>query len=386
MNSKKHRDPLADAKGMHAENERSRSRETPSVGWRESVSLAPTASELRENQSRTSTAAHGPHGNVCDVRSGRMYLNPNFLKANSRVESSIAVEDITSESADIPKVKHSVHINPKVLAEKVMKLTTHSQGTQPETGDGHSEPSSSNYPTTKYISQSRTELVMQNAVLQCTATSNMVRSCGTSVPCGPRKLSAVSDESCLPGPLMSISRTKLVRAGPSQDLQGVENNRPSVSLSGVSATRHKLVRRRSVLSWSRFRRNSARSSEVTAKAAKSVCSKYRLTRSSVAKSPATKSRYSYAANKIASGEESKYKIDRRLHSSPKTFKKVKKYSLRYEMPKRSRSNQRIVNSKVNYKYKIGQCSFSSLKFPNRTWSNSMWSRKLMVVNRKFRKM
>jgi hypothetical protein len=318
-----------------------------------------------------------------------MYLNPNFLKGNSSLESSIAVEDISSESTDIPKLKHSVHINPKVLAEKAMKLTVHSQGTKPETWDMHSEPSGSIYPTPQYVSHSARELVKQNAIVQCTATSNMVSSSGTTVPCVARKLSLVSDESCLPGPLMSISRTKLVRAKPrgsSQHLHCVENNRPSVSPSGVSATRHKLMRRQSVSSWSRFRRNSARFSEVTAKAAKSVCSKYRLTRYSVTKTPATESQYSYASNKIAAGEESKYKIDRRLQNSPNTLKKVKKYSLRYEMPKRSRSNQRIMNSKVNYKYKNGQCPFSSLKFANRTWSNSMCSRKLMVVNKKLRKM
>jgi hypothetical protein len=311
-----------------------------------------------------------------------MYLNPHFLKADSSLDSSEAAKDISSESKDISKWKHSVHINPKVLAEQVMKATTQSQGTHLQTQELHPEPSGTNFPTTKYTFHSTTKLVKQNAIVQRTATSNVVRNSGTTSQSVPKKLSPLN-KSSLPGSMMSVSRTKLVRAksrGSSQGLQVLENNRQSVPVPSGFATRHKVVRRRSALSWSRSRRNSVRSSEVAVKA---ECSKYKLTSCSMPKIPITKSRYSYAANKVALGAESKYKIDRRLHRSPKTFRK---HSIWYEVPKRGRSNQRIINSKVGCKYRNGQYPFSSLKFANKTWSNSLRPQKLMVVNKKLRKM
>jgi hypothetical protein len=361
---------------MYAGNEHSQSRKTTSVRAGNSVSLTPAVSEFHESDYQTFTAVCNPCGNVSDIKSGRVYLNPNFLKADSSLESSIAAENF-------PKLKHSVHINPKVLAEQAVKLNTHSQGMQPMIWDLHSELSGTKFSKTTCTSHSTTELAKQNAVVQCAATSNIVSNSGTAPLCTPRTVSPLL-ESSLPGPLMSISRTKLVRA--SQNLQDVENSWPSIPPSDVFATRHKVVRRRSVLSWSRVRRNSAGSSDVTAKAAKSLCSKYKLTRSSIAKTPATKSQYSYAINNISSGEDLKYKIDRRLHKSPKTSKKVKKYSPRYEMQKRGTSSQRIVNTKVSYRYKSGQCSSSVFKYTNKTWINSMCPWKLIVANKKLRKM
>jgi hypothetical protein len=381
----KRKDPFVDRRRLYIENEHYQSRKTTLVNRGNSVSLTPTVSGLHESQSQTFAASSYPCRNVSDFKSGRMYLNPHFLKANSSLVSSVVAEDITSESKDISKVKHSVHINPKVLAEQVMNATTQSQGTQLQTREMHSEPSGANFPTMKYTFHSTTKLVKQNAIPHHTTTSNTVRNSGITSQFVPKKLSSPNKSSLL-GPLMSISRTKLVCAksrGSGQGLQGLQNNRPSVAVPSVFATRHKVVRRQSTLSWSRSRRNSVRSSEVAVKAAKAVCTKYKLTRSSMAKSPITKSRYTYTANKITSGEESKYKIDRRLHKSPKTFKKC---FLQHEMAKRGRSNQRIMNSKVGCKYRNGQYPFRSLKFANKTWSNSLRPQKLMVVNKKLRKM
>jgi hypothetical protein len=402
----KYQGPSAGARRLYAENDRSWRRKTTSVSRRNSVSHTPTTSHLQESQSLTCTASNDPSWNVPDFRSGRMYLNPHFLKANSSLESSVAAEDITSESTDISELKYSVHVNPKVLAERVMKLTTQSQptqadvvadrsavtnkqGTQLQTWDLHSESSGTDVLTMKYTFPSKTKLVEQTAIVQDTSTSDMARVSGTTSQRVPKKLSSRIKSSQL-GSLMSVSRTELVRAksrGSSQVLQGLENNRPSVSVPSDLAAGHKVVRRPSALSWSRVRRNSVKSSELGVKAAKAVCSKYKLTRSSMARSPVTKSRYSYAANKMTSGEESsRYKIDRRLHKTPKTFTKVKKYSLQHDVPKRGRSNQRIVNPETSNKDKNGQYSFKSLKFGNKTWSNSLLPQKLMVINKKLRKM
>ncbi|PNF17491.1 hypothetical protein B7P43_G17634 [Cryptotermes secundus] len=377
-------DPLVDRRSLCTENERSLSRKTTLVSRGNSVLYTPRVSGIHESQSQNFAASSYPCQNVSDFKSGRMYLNPHFLKENSRSESSVVAEYIASGSKDISKLKHSVHINPKVLAEQSMKATTQSQGTQPHTSELPLEPSGINFPTTKYVHHSRTKLVKQNAVPSHPTTSNMVRNSGTTSQPVSKKLSPVNKSSPL-GPLMFISRTKLVCAksrGSNQGLQGLENNRPSVPVPSAFTTRHKVVRRQSTLSWSRSRRNSARSSEVAVKAAKAVCSEHKVARSSATKSPITKSRYTYVANKVASGEESKYKIDRRLHKSPKT---LKTYSLQYEMLKRGRSNQRNMNSKVGCKYRNGQYPFRSLKFANKTWSNSTRLQKLMVVNKKLRK-
>jgi hypothetical protein len=374
-----------DTSRSYTENEHSQSIKTTSVSRSNSVSLTPTVSGLHESQAQTCASSSYPCRNVSDFRSGRMYLNPRFLKADSSLESSVAAEDSSAQSKDISKLKHSVHINPKVLAEQVMKVTTQSQGTHLQTQELHPERSGTNFPTTKYTFHSTTKLVKQNAIVQHTSTSNVVRNSGTTSQSVPKKISPLN-KSSLPGSMISISRTKLVCAksrGSSQGLQVLENNRQSVLVPSVFATRHKVVRRRSALSWSRFRRNSVRSSEGTVKAVKAACSKYKLTSYSMPKTPITKSRYSYAANKVASGEESKYKIDRRLHKSPKTFRK---YSVIYEVPKQGRSNQRIINSKVGCKYRNGQYPFRSLKFANKTWSNSLRPQKLMVINKKWRKM
>lgn len=379
------RDPLVDRRSLCNENEHSLSRETTLGSRRNRVSRTPRVSGLHESQSQNFAASSYPCRNVSDFKSGRMYLNPHFLKENSRLESNVVTEYIASGSKDISKLKHSVHINPKVLSEQSMKATTQSQGTQLQTSELPSEPSGINFPTTKYALHSRTKLVKQNAVPSHPSTSNSVRNSGTTSQPVPKKLSPLNKSSPL-GPLKFISRTKLVcvkSRGSNQGLQGLENSRPSVPVPSAFTTRHKVVRRQSTLSWSRSRRNSAKSSEVAVKAAEAVCSEYKVARSSTARSPITKSRYTYAANKVASGEESKYKIDRRLHKSPKTFKT---YSLQYEMPKRGRSNQRNVNSKVGCKYRNGQYPFRSLKFANKTWSNSMCPQKLMVVNKKLRKM
>jgi hypothetical protein len=318
---RKHQDPLVDRRRLYKEHGHSQSRKTALVSRRKSVALSPTVSDLHESQRQTFAASSYPYWNVSDFGSGRMYLNPHFLKASTSLESRVAAEDITSERKDVSKLKHSVHINPKVLGEQVLKATAQSQGTQLQTQELQSGPSGTNSPTSKYTFHSATKLVKQDAVTYHTTTSNMVR--------------------------------------------------------------HKVVRRRSTLSWSRFRRSSVKSSEVSVRAAKAVCSKHKMTSSNMAKSPITISRYSYVANKITSGEESKYKIDRRLHRTPKTFKK---YSLQYEMPKQGKSNQRIMNSKVGSKCRNGQYPVTSLKFGNETWSNSLRPQTLMVVNKKLRKM
>jgi hypothetical protein len=391
--------PLVDTWKSYADNKSCQSRTVKCAYKKNYVSSNPTILSSHESQLLTYAAQRASCQNVPDSRSRRMYLNPHFFKVNSCLQTDVTAKYVTSESAEISKLKHSVHINPKILAAQVMKLTTQSKRAQPHAvanscavNNKHerqlpacellSQPSGSNSASVKYIFRSKTELVKQCSVVQQTSTSNMVRKPGTASQFVPeRKLSPVIKNS-QSGPLMSVSRTKLVRAKSrrsSQSFQGLANNGLPVSVPGTFPTVPKAVGRLSLLSCSKNR-------TVAVKAAKAVCSKYKLTRSNMVKTPLTKSRYSYTANKITLCQESRYKIDRRLHRSVKRLKKVKKYSLQYEMPEQGEPNQRIINLKLFNKYKKVQAPFTSLKFGNKTWNNSLCPRRVMVIDKKLRRM
>lgn len=385
--------PLVDKWKLCADNNPTQSQTVKCASKKKSVSPSPTVSNLHESQPLTYATSHASCQNVPDSRSSRMYLNPHFFKANNCLQTDISAKYVASES-DVSKLKHSVHINPKVLAAQVMKLAAQSEPTQThalvnrctannkhETGlptcELLSQPSNSNFVTKKYVFRSKTKLVKQNAVISSTVANPVTMS--HFVP--EKKLSPLI-KSSLSGPLMSVSRTKLVRAKSRrscESFQGLSNNSPSVISPYTFHTTPKAVGRLSLLSCSRNR-------TVAVKAAKAVCSKYKLTRSNITKTPVTRSRYSYTANKITPRQESRYKIDRRLNKTVKRLKKVKKYSLQYEMPKCGGPNQHITSPKLFNKYEKVQYPFTSLKFGNKTWNNSLRPRKVMVVDKKLRRM
>lgn len=391
--------PLVDTKRLYADNKPPQSRTMKSAIKKNSVSPSPTISNFHESLPLTYGMSCAPCQNVPDSRSSRMYLNPHFLKAGSCLQTDVTAKYVASESAEVSKLKHSVHLNPKVLAAQVMKLTTLSKPTQTHvvanrctvnnkhearlpTCELLSQPSGSNFATMKYVFHSKRKLVKQNAVVQLTSTSNMVTNPGTTSQFVPERKFSPLIKSSVSGPLMSVSRTKLVRAKSrrsSQSFQGLANNRLSVAVPDTFLTTPKAVGRRSLSSCSRNRR-------VAVKAAKAVCSKYKVTRSNMAKTPVTKSQYSYTTNKITPRDGSRYKIDRRLHKTVKRLKKVKKYSLQYEMPKRGGPNQRFINSKLFNKCEKMQYPFMSWKFGNKIWNNSLRPRRVMVIDKKLRRM
>jgi hypothetical protein len=355
---------------------------------------SPAISSLHESQPLTYGASYAPCQDVPDSRSSRLYLNPHFLKGNSCLQS-----DITAESTEVPQLKQCVHINPKVLASQVMKLTTLSEPSQTHVvantyagSNKHktqlgscemvSQPPSSNSATMKYIFHSKTKLVKQNVLVQQTSTNNTVRNPGTTLQFMPEKISPLI-KSSLSGPVMSVSRTRLVRAKPRSSSQSFQcsANRPPISAQDTFPTRPKAAER-----LSGDRRNSFKSSKVAVKAANAVCSKHKLSRSNIAKTPVTKSLYSYSANKTTPRQESRYKIDRRRNRSLKRLKKVKKYSLQYGVPKQGGANQRTLNPKLFSKYEKVQYPFMSLKFGNETWNNSLHPRRVIVTNKKLRRM
>jgi hypothetical protein len=373
----------------------------PQSNREDAGSLLQAVSSLQENQSLTYSTLSDQSQNVLDSRSSRMYLNPHFSKANSSLLTNAMAKHIHSQNAIGCTLKHSVHINPKVLAEQVMKLTTESQATQVgvvanrcavskktgaqlQTSELLLEPSDANPVTTRYAFHSKTKLVKHNAVVHQTRTGNILRNSGTGSQSVPKKKLSPLVKSSQPGPLMSISRTKMVRAKPEASrvcLQDFASNKSSVSVPNDFPTLLKTSRRRSVSSCSRIRRNSFKSSTLAVRAAKAVCSKYKLTKSSVAKTPVTKSVYNHATNKAVS----RYKIDRRFYKTPKRLKNVKKYFLYYRTPKR-RSNQQSINPKLVRKHRDVQYFFMGLKFGNKTWNKSLHPRKVLTMEDKFRRM
>jgi hypothetical protein len=390
--------PLMDTRGLCAGSKPPQSTTVTLVSRKNSVSLTPAISDIQKSHPLPYTVPRGLCQNVPDFRSGRMYLNPHFFKANSSLQTGVTAENTAPENADGSTLKHSVHINPKVLAAQVMKLTTHSQPTQAHvvasqsaasnkhetklrTCEVSAEPIVNNFTTMKHVLHSETKPVKQNVIVQQTSAHNMMRNAGAvSQFVQKRKLSPLI-KSSVSGPLMSISRTKLVRAKSrrfSQDLQGLPNNRQSFSVPNTLSTRLKVIGKQSLL-CSRVRRNSIKSSVLAVKAA---CSKFKLTRSNIVKTPVMKSQYNYATNEATSNQESRYKIDRRLYKTSKRLKKVKKYSVQYEMPKQS--DQHTKNPKP-FKYKKVQYS-TSLKLGNKMWNNSLHPRRVTIINKKLRKM
>jgi len=367
--------------------------------------LTPAISRLSENHSLTYGIPSDQCQNVFDSRSSRMYLNPHFFKASCSMQTNASAKHITSESEMICASKHSVHINPKVLAGQVMKLITKSQpaqvsvvanrcavskkhGVQLQTCELPSEPSGTNSVTSRYAFHSKTKLVKHNTLVHQTGTGNILRNSGTSSQSVPkRKLSPVI-KSSLPGPLLSISRTKMVRAKPEAArprMQGLASNRPSVSVPNDFSTPLKTSKSRSLSSGSRIRLNSFKSSTLAVKAAKAVCSKYKSTRFSVANTPMTKSVYNYATNKATSSQVSRYKIDRRVYKTPKRVKNVKKYSLQYRTPKRGKLNQQNINHRRFGRHKNVHYSFLRFKFGNKTWNKSLCPRKVLIMDDKLRR-
>ena len=367
--------------------------------------VTPALSSLLENHSLTYGTPSDQCQNVFDSRSSRMYLNPHFLKASCSVQTNASVKRITSESEIVCASKHLVHINPKVLARQVMKLTTKSQpaqvsvvanrcamskkhGVQFQTCELPSEPSGTNSVTSRYAFHSKTKLVKHNALVHQTGTGNILRNLGTnSQSVQKRKLSPVI-KSSLPGPLLSISRTKMVRAKPEAArpcMQGLASNRPSVSVPNDFSTPLKTSKSRPLSSGSKIRLNSFKSSTLAVKAAKAVCSKYKSSRFSVANAPVTKSVYNYATNKATSSQVSRYKIDRRLYKTPKRVKNVKKYSLQYRTPKRGKHNQQSVNHRRFNRHKNVQYSFLSFRFGNKTWNKSLCPRRVLIMDNKLRR-
>jgi hypothetical protein len=369
-------------------------------------SITPAISSLQENQSLIYGTPSDQCQNVFDPRSSRMYLNPHFFKANSSLQTNATAKHITTESEMVSMLKHSVHINPKVLAEQVMKLTTKSEptqvgvvtnscavskkeGAQLQTCEILLEPSGTNSVTSRYAFHSKTKLVKHNAVVHQTSTGSILRNSGTSSQSVPKRKLSPLIKSSIPGPWLSISRTKMVRAKPEASrpcLQGLASNRPFVSVPNDFSTSLKASRRLSVSSCSKIRRNSFRSSTLAVKAAKAVCSKYKLTKSTVTKTPVTKCIYTNAINKAISSQVSRYKIDRRLYKTPKRVKNVKKYSLQYQTPKRGKRNQQNINPKVFNKPKNVQYSIRGFKFGNKTWNKSLCPRKVLVMESKLRRM
>jgi len=367
--------------------------------------LTPVMSSLPENHSLTYDTPSDQCQNVFDSRSSRMYLNPHFFKASCNVQTNVSAKHITAESETVCASKHSVYINPKVLAGQVMKLTTKSQSTQVsmianrcavskkhgvqfQTCELPSEPSGTNSVTSRYAFHSKTKLVKHNALVHQTGTSNTVRNSGTSSQSVPkRKLSPVI-KSSVPGPLLSISRTKMVRAKPEAArscMKGLASNRLSVSVPNDFSTPLRTSKSQSVSSGSKIRLNSFKSSTLAVKAAKAVCSKYRSTRFSLANTAVTKYVYNCATNKPTSSQVSRYRIDRRLYKTPKRVKNVKKYSLQYRTPKRGKRNQQRVNDKRFSRHKNIQYSFLSLKFGNKTWNKSLCPRKVLIMDNKLRR-
>lgn len=367
--------------------------------------LTPAISSLPENHSLTYGTPSDQCQNVLDSRSSRMYLNPHFFKASCSVQTNASVKHITSESEIVCASKHSVHINPKVLAGQVMNLTTKSQpvqvsevanrcavskkhGVQFQTCKLPSEPSDTNSVTSRYTFHSKTKLVKHNALVHQSGTGNVLRNSGTSSQSVPkRKLSPVI-KSSLPGPLLSISRTKMVRAKPQAVrpcMQGLASNRPSVSVPNDFSTYLKTSKSRFLSSGSKVRLNSFKSSTLAVKAAKAVCSKYKSTRFSVTNTPVTKYVCNYATNKATTSQVSRYKIDRRLCKTPKRVKNVKKYSLQYRTPKRGKHNQQSINHRQFTRQKSVQYSFLGFKFGNKTWNKSLCPRKVLIMDNKLRR-
>lgn len=367
--------------------------------------LTPAISSLPENHSLTYGTPNDQCHNVLDSRSSRMYLNPHFSKPSCSVQTNTSAKHITSESEIVCASKHSVHINPKVLAGQVMKLTTHFQpvqvsvvanrcavskkhGVQFQTCELPSKPSGTNSVTSRYTFHSKTKLVKHNALVHHTGTGNILRNSGTSSQSIPkRKLSPVI-KSSLPGPLLSISRTKMVRAKPEavrSYMQSLAGNRPSVSVPSDFSTHLKTPKSRSLSSGSKIRLNSFKSSTLAVKAAKAVCSKYKSTRFSVVNTPMTKYVYNYATNKATSSQVSRYKIDRRLYKTPKRVKNVKKYSLQYRTPKRGKHIQQSMNHRLFSRHKNVQYSILTFKFGNKTWNRSLCPRKVLIMDNKWRR-
>ena len=365
----------------------------------------PAISSLTENHSLTYGTSNDQCQSVFDSRSSRMYLNPHFLKASYSGQTNASVKHITSANEIVYASKRSVHINPEVLARQVMKLTTKSQpaqvsmvanrcaaskkqGLQFQTCELPSELSCTNSVTSRYAFHSKTKLVKHNALVHQTGTGNIVRNSGTSSQSVPkRKLSPVI-KSSLPGPLLSISRTKMVRAKPEAArpcMQGLASNRPPVSVPNDFSTTLKTSKSRSLSSGSKIRLNSFKSSTLAVKAAKAVCSKYKSTRFSVANTPMTKYVYNYATNKATSSQVSRNKIDRRLYKTPKRVKNVKKYSLQYRTPKRGKDNQQSINHRLFSRHKNVQYSFLSFKFGNKIWNKSLCPRKVLIMDNKLRR-
>ncbi|XP_069674383.1 uncharacterized protein ZC3H3 isoform X2 [Periplaneta americana] len=308
--------------------------------------MLPVTCNLQESQignslSYSGQESSGEGGLGC--RSGRMYFNPHFSKLNS-----VKTQNPT-ENSDSSKLKHSVHVNPKVLAQ-IMKLNMQNEVTETDRNLESRGISSVdvNSPTKKYVVRSRTKLIKQNVSSRnSTSTSQFVPK---------KKLSPLYKT--YQGPLMSVSRTKLVRAKLRRSSQSSQNGK-------IGATR-----------------SSSKTCIMVVKAARAVCSKYKLTKANTSRIPVTKSRYSSAVNKTSS-QESKYKIDRRFYKTPKRMKKVKKYSLQYEAFKREPILQNKFSKTFNRNKKI--YSFSRAKFGNRIWNNSLQPQRVTVVNEKLRR-
>jgi hypothetical protein len=392
--------PLVGARRMFVDNR------PPQSNRNDAGSLAPAISSLQENRYLVYGTPSDQCQNVFDSRSSRMYLNPHFFKVNSSLQTHLTAKHVTSENEVVPTSKHSVHINPKVLAEQVTKLTAKSeltqvdavadrcvmskkQGAQLQTRELVLKPSATNSVTSRYAFHSKTKLVKHNTVVHQTSTGSVLRNAGTSPQSVPKRKLSPLIKSSLPWPLLSISRTKMVRAKPEAHrscLQGLASNRPSISVPNEFSTPLKTSRRQSVLSCSKIRRNSLGSSTLVVKAAKAVCSKYKLTKSSMAKTPVTKCVYTSVTAKAMLNQVSRYKIDRRLYKTPKRVKNVKKYSLQYRTPKQGKCNQQNINPKLFNKHKNVQYSIQGFKFGNKTWNKSLRPRKALIMERKLRRM
>ena len=378
----------------------------PQSNRKDTGMATPAISNLLENQSSTYGTPNDQCQNVFDSSSSRMYLNPYFFKADCNLKTNASAKHVTSKNEIVPASKHSVHINPKILAGEVMTLTTKSQpaqvsvvasrcgvskkqGVQFQTCELPSEPSGCNSVTTRYAFHSKTKLVKHNALVHHSGTGNILRSSGTSSQSVPkRRLSSVI-KSSVPGPLLSVSRTKMVRAKPEAArpyMQGLASNRPSVSVPNDFSTPLKTSKIQFLSSGSKNRPNSFKSSTLAVKAAKSVCSKYKSTRFSVANTPVTKYVYNYATSKATSSQVSRYKIDRRLCKTPKRVKNVKKYSLQYQTPKRGKRNQQSVNHRLLSRHKNVQYSILSFKFGNKTWNKSLCPRKVLFMDNKLKRL
>ena len=154
-----------------------------------------------------------------------------------------------------------------------------------------------------------------------------------------------------PKTLVSVTRTKLIR-------NHVKPRRTKSTDSIVAKQR--AISKSSVypaMSTPRLRRSSLKTPKMTVKAAKSVCSKYKIIRSL-----GLRGSQSSPSNKATATQQTRYKIDRRLHKTPKCMK-ISRYN--FEKPK---------------------LSYSQLKFTNRTWRNSLSPRKVIITDQKLMRM